>query len=244
MQTITQVHYDYKPNHRYIMIIKQNKRFLTYFNLCSEEHWNIPAFILFRLLYIRHDYQWQLWLFVSFFSFFFGILWLILKNSSYFETANSWKLLVKNGCFLKILDLHIAVQWHMILWVGFRLTIEFLYIPMASFHQCGIKHITKNIIGLQGFFPLCLWVVLWFQQSWFVIIKSTYLWATNLLGHLFLHKSYEIGKVEPTWSSQPSTCPGPSLLSSFMTDTCSKSFLKLLWWRSHNLPGRTVHLLP
>lgn len=26
MQTITQVHYDYKPNHRYIMIIKQNKQ--------------------------------------------------------------------------------------------------------------------------------------------------------------------------------------------------------------------------
>lgn len=37
----------------------------------------------------------------------------------------------------------------MILWVGFRLTIEFLYIPMASFHHCGIKHITKNITGLQ-----------------------------------------------------------------------------------------------
>lgn len=90
---------------------------------------------------------------------------------------------MKNGCFLKILDLHIAVQWHMILRVGFRLTIEFLYIPIASFHQCGIKHITKNIIGLQGFFPLSM---------------SSSLISAIMICH---HKIYWFVSHQFTWSS-------------------------------------------
>lgn len=107
MQIITQVHYGYKTKQAdsLVDLISTIRSIGTFTLLCFSD-----CYVSGMTTNNSCGY------FSSFLSFFFSVLWLILKNNSYFETANSWKL-------NKTSDLHIAVQCYMMLRVGLRLII-------------------------------------------------------------------------------------------------------------------------